>query len=322
MRELKQEGPNALVQIPVPVNKYPEFLTYITQQFKTLLPLFGKKTLAEYFLRAGLHASSSSIGRRLKTCFSKPPNPFPDPTVPPRTNPETTAKHIVSRHSNHIWLIDLTAVPLSSGFWTSWPPFSLIQKWPFCWWVLVIVDHFSRRCVGFALFKKSPSSKQVQRVLNKAIRRNKKPKHLISDKGTQFWPSCARSICEARNHSYHLWCRRKGIAPRFGAVGKHGSIAITERFIRSLKDECTRRIIVPFDFSTMRLEIALYVIWYNQFRPHSSLHSRTPQEVYDNSPPLPVMHVKSNSLTPPLELHVSYLEGRRHLPIVELKLAA
>ena len=37
------------------------------------------------------------------------------------------------------------------------------------------------------------------------------------------------------------WCRRRGIRPRFGAVGKHGGIAIADRFVRSLKTERTRR---------------------------------------------------------------------------------
>ena len=37
----------------------------------------------------------------------------------------------------------------------------------------------------------------------------------------------------------------KGVKPQFGAVGKHGSIAVVEHFIRTLKDECTRRVVVP-----------------------------------------------------------------------------
>jgi len=50
------------------------------------------------------------------------------------------------------------------------------------------------------------------------------PKYLICDKGSQFW--CA---------GFKAWCRRHGIRPRFGAVGKHGSIAVIERAILSMK---------------------------------------------------------------------------------------
>ncbi len=33
------------------------------------------------------------------------------------------------------------------------------------------------------------------------------------------------------------WCRGKGCRPRFGAVGRHGSIAVLERFIQTVKVE-------------------------------------------------------------------------------------
>src|SRR5262245_33472296 len=56
------------------------------------------------------------------------------------------------------------------------------------------------------------------------------PKNLISDRGVQFtWDG------------FDPGCRSRGIRHRFGAVGKHGSIAIIERLMRTLKSECTRR---------------------------------------------------------------------------------
>lgn len=311
MRELEQEGPNALVQIPVPVNKYPEFLTFVTQQLKTLVPRFGKKTLAEYFMRAGLYLSVSTVGRYLRTPFSKSPDQPLDLSTPAQT-----AKRIVSRHPNHTWLVDLTTVPTQSGFWTSWPPFSLIQRWPFCWWVAIIIDHFSRRIIGFALFKNMPSSEDIINIVKQAVKRTKKkPKYIISDKGSQFFP--VRATKENRkNHPYFKWCKRRKIKPRFGAVGKYGSIAIVERFILSLKEECTRQIIVPLNLNDIRQELALYVVWYNEFRPHLALRARTPQEVYANSPPTPKLSVKPNSKLPEMTLKVSYLEGRKHLPVI------
>ncbi|MFC1461217.1 DDE-type integrase/transposase/recombinase [Verrucomicrobiota bacterium] len=316
MSELEQEGEHALVQIPVPVNKYPEFLTFVTQQLKTLAPRFGKKTIAEYFMRAGLYLSTTSVSRYLKAPFSKPPDPSLDPSTP-----EQTAKRIISRHPNHTWLVDLTTVPTRSGFWTSWPPFAWPQRWPFCWWLLIVIDHFSRKCLGIALFYEPPTSDQVHRILNKAIRQNKKPKYIISDKGSQFFP--ARSAPQDRkNHPHFKWCKRRKIKPRYGAVGKYGSIAVIERFILSLKEDCTRRILVSLDLTDIRWELALFVEWYNSFRPHLALHARTPQEVYNKSPPLRRLHLKHNSDLPELELRVSYFHGRKHLPIIELKKVA
>ncbi|NLY01776.1 MAG: hypothetical protein GXY83_37300 [Rhodopirellula sp.] len=52
-------------------------------------------------------------------------------------------------------------MPTALGFWTSFWPFALPQCWPFCWWVAVVVDHFSRRAVGYTVFSKQPDSVSV-----------------------------------------------------------------------------------------------------------------------------------------------------------------
>jgi len=59
------------------------------------------------------------------------------------------------------------------------------------------------------------------------------------------------------SRSFRRWCRRQRIRPRFGAVGEYGSLAVIERFMRSLKAECTRRLLVPLQLDAMREEIAL-----------------------------------------------------------------
>ena len=93
------------------------------------------------------------------------------------------------------------------------------------------------------------------------------PKYTVTDQGTQF------------RDAFRAWCDKHGVKPRFGAVGKHGSIAVTERFILSMKTEALRRILVPLRITDMRVETARYMVWYNEYRPHSSLHGATPAEV-------------------------------------------
>ena len=62
------------------------------------------------------------------------------------------------------------------------------------------------------------------------------------------------------------------------------TIAIVERFIRSMKHECTRRLVVPPRRERTRREIAFYVECYNAYHPHSALGVRTPDEVYNGLP--------------------------------------
>ena len=96
-----------------------------------------------------------------------------------------------------------------------------------------------------------------------------KPKYIISDRGSQF--DCG---------PYRKWCKSHEIKPRYGAVGKHGSIAITERYHRTMKTELTRRILVPTSYEEFDREMKLWKKWYNGTRPHDSLKGRTPDEVY------------------------------------------
>jgi transposase InsO family protein len=194
-----------------------------------------------------------------------------------------------------------------------------------------VIDHFSRAVVGFALFRDRPTSSDVQGLLGRAIRHaGYGPRYIISDKGRQFW-------CDA----FKQWCRRRAIRPRFGAVGKQGSIATVERFIRSMKNECTRRIRVPLQVEAMRHELGFYATWYNEHRPNQALGGRTPREVHSGIRPAntrPRFETRRNWPTKSLcaspqtavrgkcgtklSLVVSYVDGRQHLPVVELRKAA
>jgi hypothetical protein len=70
------------------------------------------------------------------------------------------------------------------------------------------------------------------------------------------------------------------------AIGKYGSLAVIERYIRSLKNECTRLLpIVPLARAAFGRELDEYTAWYNAERPHSRFGARTPDGIYRNSFP-------------------------------------
>ena len=145
------------------------------------------------------------------------------------------------------------------------------------------------------------------------MRRHGAPRYLISDKGRQF--DCT---------GYRAWCKRKGIEPRYASTGSLRATAVIERFFLSLKDEWLRRIFVPLRRDAMRRELASYVSWFAEHRPHQGLDGRTPNEVYDGRPACDVAS-QAQQKPPaicPCELVVRLHEGRRQLPIVELRRAA
>jgi hypothetical protein len=149
-------------------------------------------------------------------------------TTGPTDRPDTGGadRVVTAKFPSHVWHADLTVVPTAAGLCTSWLPFALPQRWPFCWWLAVLVDHFSRRVMGVAAFTKQPDSQAVRNLFGRTIAQAKAtPKYIVCDRGPQF-------DCQG----FRDWCQRKGIKPpRYGALGKHGSIAVVERFILTLK---------------------------------------------------------------------------------------
>jgi hypothetical protein len=193
---------------------------------------------------------------------------------------------------------------------------------------MVVIDHYSRRVMGFNVFEQSPTSSQIVSAMNRICNDNAvKPKYLISDKGTQLTSSEFRS-----------WCNENEIKQRFGAVGKHGSIAVTEHVILTYKEGCTRRILVPLSKNEMQDETELFFEWYNEYRPHMTLSGKTPNEMYFHRHPAnakprietrPLAKHKTPCASPrmciagragaKINVHLDFLEGRLHLPIIRVE---
>jgi transposase InsO family protein len=321
MKRVDEEGVNALIQIREPVNRFPHFVRYAVQRLKVLCPSLGKAKIAEMLCRAGLHLGTTTVGRIL----NEPPRPMPSEPA------GSTDRVVTAKRANHVWHIDLTTVPTGTGLWAPRLPFALPQCWPFCWWLAIAIDHYLRRAMGFSIFTRRPMSLAVRTFLGTMIARSSAiPKYVICDKDNIFWFA-----------GFKRWCRRRRIRPRYGAVGQHGSIALIERFIRTMKDEGTRRILVPRRRTDFHRELNHFFSWCNGHRPHAALAGRTPNDLY--------LRLRPANQRPRLEprkrwprrspcagprtliagqpgdrftLQVDFHSGARHLPIVSSKRAA
>jgi hypothetical protein len=76
---LDEEGPDALVQIRTPVNRFPDFVRYAVQRLKTLCLTRGKVKIAQVLARAGLHMGATTVGRVLREDATPKPQPTEDP---------------------------------------------------------------------------------------------------------------------------------------------------------------------------------------------------------------------------------------------------
>ncbi len=114
MKRLDEQGPDALVQLPRPVNRFPELTAHLVRRLTVLAPALGKVKIAQVLARAGLHLGVTTVGRMLKDGPGKgrPPRNTPDPEMPAGSTRVVTAKY-----PNHVWHVDLTTVPTGAGFW-------------------------------------------------------------------------------------------------------------------------------------------------------------------------------------------------------------
>ncbi len=322
-KRVDEGGQQALLDLSHPVNKLPDYYALVVQQLASQVPSFGKVRKAQLLARAGLVLAASTVERlQERKLPPEPPSPpesnAPESNAPPAeaaeaSGPEAATpprRHGVrARHAHHVWNVDMTLVPIVGGFWTAWLPFSVPQCWPFCWWVCAVMDQHSRVVLAKGVFKAQPSAEEVCRVLSRAVEHAATPpKHIISDQGAQF------------QNKYRAWCKCVGAKPRFGAVGKSGSIAFIERFWLSMKNESFRIIHVPFSVQAMCAELDAYITWYNEHRPHQALDGATPIEKLRGYASAP-SRLDLEARAPPV-LVVTPFRRREHLPIVQLAEAA
>jgi len=191
--------------------------------------------------------SARTVGRILK---ERPPRRRPPEAQAPPTNHAVRASF-----PNHVFLIDLTDIPSFFGLFT----FKLA----------VVLDVFSRFPVAARLFLKEPTAADLAHVLHQTTARHPAPKHLVSDQGSQFTSKLFRDAA-----------RFLGLRHRFGAIGKVGSIAILERFWKTLKQILCLRAFPPLFCQDLNRRLELGLQYYAFFKPHQGLHGATPAEVY------------------------------------------
>ena len=185
-----------LLRAAPPVRRYADVVRDLVQQMDHW-GFGGNRRIAQTLARAGVRIGRETVRRYRKT--------------PAATPPEVPA-HAPLRASgpNHVWLMDLTTVPRWLGLRS--------------WQVLGILDAWSRLPVHVAVYRAEPHAAQIAAALRRAVAAHGAPRVVVSDRGRVFRAAALRRTT-----------RRLRIRHRFGAVGQTGSIALLERFWRTLK---------------------------------------------------------------------------------------
>lgn len=153
-------------------------------------------------------------------------------------------------HANQVWGIDITYLPLRSGFL----------------YLFIIIDWYSRYIVDYAI-SFSLEKGFVLRCMSRAME-TQSPEIVNSDQGSHF-----------TNADYLELLQGHGVKVSMDGKGRCRDNIRTERFFRSLKYEDVY--IKEYDGAAeLRAGVNAYISNYCLERPHQSLGGRTPAEIY------------------------------------------
>jgi len=272
-----EAGVRRLVSTREPMNRLGDLVRELAVRLKAEWPRWGSRRIAGQFARLGIQASRSSVRRMLRR---GPPRP--------RNLARARQGPLIAKHPGQIFLIDFTWV---RSFFRS---------------VVVgaVVDAFSRRVLAVRVCRQEPNAAFACRLLREAIGRHGKPRWVVTDRGVQF-TSLAFAAC----------LRRRKIRHRFGAIGRKGSIAIVERFWKSMKAEVAVEWLPWFPLRAIERKLSGYTTWFNSERPHFGLGYRTPDDVWFGRTLPRSRRLRRGVLT------VDCVAGDASLPILRLRAA-
>jgi len=211
-------------------------------------PQFGRKRIANILWLLEVFVAASTVRNVLLR-----PKPKAAPAGAKANAVTARPRQIVARYPNHVWSVDRTRV-LRWGLWPTG--------------VLVAIDHYSRAVMAVVPLE-GPNAGWMVEAMQEAFVQHGAPRHLISDQEKVF-------ISEVLADLLYQW----NVKQRFGAVGKHGSIAVTERAIWTLKYEWLK--CVPAIRGLDHLDRLLhdFAIYYNEYRGHARLGGALPAVIY------------------------------------------
>jgi putative transposase len=257
-----------------PANKTPTEIASLVWEMTKANLSWGRIRIANQLRLLRIFLSASTVRNILRR--PEPRNTPASPTTPEKPQEKPESRSIPAWYPNHVWSVDTTKVRCW-GLWT-------IQ-------VLVAIDHFSRKVLCVVPLE-GPNAGWIVEALGQAMQKHGAPKHIISDQASVFVGDVFAALLKPWN-----------IKPRVGAVGKHGSIAVTERVIKTLKYEWLRCVPLIKGFDHLALLCSEFETWYNAWRPHMTLEGLRPDDFYYDRKP---EELKRDAKTVPgnIERHV------------------
>lgn len=214
------------------------------RQIALKYPRFGYRRAWALLRRAGLNVNHKRVWRLWKQLKL---------ACPKKTKRRRRGQGTVPRratHPNHVWTYDFVHDTCLSG-----------RKFK----MLTVMDEFTREGLAIHVGTSLPSSK-VRAVLNGLFAEHGRPQFLRSDNGPEFIAQVLKA-----------WLMGQEAETMYIDPGCPWQNGFGESFNGKVRDECLNaQVFVSVAEAGVVTEA--WRVWYNQERPHSSLHYQTPLE--------------------------------------------
>ena len=144
-------------------------------------------------------------------------------------------------------------------------------------WVMVVMDVFTRRIIGFGIERADPCGASICRMFNQIIVGKSLPQHLSSDRDPLF-----------RVHRWVANLRILEIEEIKTIPYVPVSHPFVERLIGTLRREFLNHVLI-WNAVDLERKLEEFRIYYNDHRAHQSLNGRTPGERFGQPPPSPAV---------------------------------
>ena len=246
----------AVYYLPKPIGESDLRIMHAMDRLHLDFPFMGSRQLTRALRQRGyrvgrLHVRTLMIKMGIRAIATQPGTSKRNPQH--KVFPYLLRKLVIHR-SNQVWALDTTYIRMARGFV----------------YLTAVVDVYSRRVLAHRTAITLEACHAVD-ALNEAYENFGKPEIINTDLGSQF--TAQEFVDAVLDH---------GVKLSMDGRGAWRDNVFVERLWRSVKYE--RVYLRAYDsVSAARKDIAEYIAWYNDERPHSSLDGQTPTRVWLDS---------------------------------------
>lgn len=214
-------------------------------------PIYGYRRMTVSLRRQGVIINHKKVRNLMKMLNLKAI--YPGPNTSARNHGDMVHPYLLKdleiNHVNQVWQTDISYIRVGNGFM----------------YLTGIIDVYSRKALSYRV-SNSLSVTACIDVLEDAVSKYGKAEIINSDQGSQY--------------TSDLWIKSVkdfGIKVSMTGKGRCNDNAYIERFWRTAKYEWLKLKFIP-TVDKLKTELANFMKWYNNERPHQSLDYLTPDE--------------------------------------------